>query len=52
MLSVELVHLADMLDDAGQAANISSAARNQSAVIRDAIWNTTVCNYITILKRY
>lgn len=44
MLSVELGHLADILDSAKQARNASSLARTWSARISDAIWNTTVCN--------
>jgi len=42
MLSVELVHLANMLDDAGQGSNVSALARNYSSIIHDAIWSTTV----------
>lgn len=42
MLSVELAHLADLLDSAGQSKNVSDLARNYSSVIHDAIWNTTV----------
>jgi hypothetical protein len=42
MLSVELTHLADILDSAKQAQNVSSLARTWSARISNAIWNTTV----------
>jgi hypothetical protein len=42
MLSVELSNLADILDAAGQASNISEQAREWSSRIHDAIWNTTV----------
>ena len=42
MLSVELTHLADMLDAAGQYSNISTLARNISARVSDAVWSTTV----------
>ena len=42
MLSVELGHLADILDSAKQAKNVSSLARTWSARISDAVWNTTV----------
>jgi hypothetical protein len=42
MLSVELKNLADILDAAGQAKNISTMARTWSKTIRDAIWKTTV----------
>ena len=42
MLSVELVHLADLLDDAGQLANVSESARKWSSQIYGAIYNYTV----------
>lgn len=42
MLSVELSHLADVLDAAGQGKNISQSARDWSSKVHDAIWNTTV----------
>ena len=42
MLSVELTHLADMLDSVNQFSNISTLARNISSRITAAIWNTTV----------
>jgi uncharacterized protein len=42
MLSVELSHLADILDAAGQGQNISQSARERSTRIHDAVWNTTV----------
>lgn len=46
MLSVELGHLADILDSAKQAHNVSVAAREWSARISAAIWNTTVVDNI------
>ncbi|KAG7097158.1 hypothetical protein E1B28_004535 [Marasmius oreades] len=42
MLSVELTHLAGMLDATGQAQNISQSAKEWSTRIHNAIWNTTV----------
>lgn len=42
MLSVELGHLADILDSAKQSKNVSTSARQWSLSIRDAIWNSTV----------
>ena len=42
MLSVELTHLADVLDAAKQAKNISTLARKYSSTITNAIWDTTV----------
>lgn len=44
MLSVELGHLADILDSAKQTKNVSSLARTWSTRISDAVWNTTVRN--------
>ncbi|KAI0346760.1 hypothetical protein BDW22DRAFT_1480505 [Trametopsis cervina] len=46
MLSVELGHLADILDSARQAKNISTLAKQWSSRIHDAIWNSTVVNNI------
>lgn len=46
MLSVELSHLADVLDDAKQGKNVSQLARQYSKRIHDAIWDTTVVNNI------
>ncbi|KAL5530604.1 hypothetical protein ACEPAF_6862 [Sanghuangporus sanghuang] len=46
MLSVELTHLADMLESIDQFANISTLARNVSTRITAAIWNTTVENNV------
>ncbi len=46
MLSVELSHLADVLDSAKQAKNVSQLARQYSSSIHDAIWNTTLVNDI------
>ena len=42
MLTVELSQLADVLESAGKAGNVSEKARNYSAVITDAIWKYTV----------
>ena len=42
MLSVELTHIADVLDDVGTLANVSSKAREYAATIRDAIWKHTL----------
>lgn len=42
MLSVELIHMADMLEDAGVLSNVSDAARQWSSQVHDAIWNYTV----------
>lgn len=42
MLSVELTNLAEILDSAKQARNVSALARTWSSRIHDAIWNTTV----------
>ncbi|TFK43339.1 Six-hairpin glycosidase-like protein [Crucibulum laeve] len=46
MLSVELQHLADMLDNTSQLRNISQQAKVWSTRIHDAIWKTTVVNNI------
>ena len=48
MLAVELTHIADVLDSAGQFPNISSLARNVSARVTSAIWNTTVWNDLVL----
>lgn len=42
MLSVELGHLADILDSARQAKNVSTLAKQWSSRIHDAIWKSTV----------
>jgi hypothetical protein len=42
MLSVELVHLADILDGMGRLKNVSKSAREWSSQIKKAIWNHTV----------
>ena len=42
MLSVELTHLADMLDQTRQLPNVSRQAKEWSSRIQKAIWNTTV----------
>lgn len=49
MMSVELTHLADMLDEIGQLSNFSALARNYSSTISNAIWNTTVIIPLTNL---
>ncbi|TFK93848.1 glycoside hydrolase family 125 protein [Polyporus arcularius HHB13444] len=46
MLSVELTHLADILDSAKQAHNVSKLARQYSSTINKAIWDTTVVNNV------
>ncbi|KAL0949606.1 hypothetical protein HGRIS_009652 [Hohenbuehelia grisea] len=46
MLSVELAHLADVLDDARQAKNVSRFARQWSRTIHDAILNSTILNNV------
>jgi uncharacterized protein len=42
MLSVELKHLANILDSVGELRNISQQAKKWSTRIHDAIWQTTV----------
>ena len=42
MLSVELNHLADVLDKVGILRNVSTKARDTSSRIEGAIWRTTV----------
>ena len=46
MLSVELTHLADILDATKQAHNVSKLARQYSSTIAQAIWDTTVVNNV------
>ncbi|RDB23260.1 hypothetical protein Hypma_009548 [Hypsizygus marmoreus] len=46
MLSVELKHLADVLDATNQLQDVSRGARVWSARIHDAIWKTTVVDNI------
>ncbi|KAF8528877.1 Six-hairpin glycosidase-like protein [Hysterangium stoloniferum] len=46
MLSVELTHLADMLDAVKQRKDVSAKARQLSKRISDAIWATTVAGNI------
>lgn len=41
MMSVELDHIADMLDAAGSQADLSKQARGYAATIKEAVWNTT-----------
>ena len=42
MLSVELKHLANVLDAVGVLANVSSQAKEWGARIEKAVWDTTV----------
>lgn len=42
MLSVELGHLASMLDEVQQLKNVSKLAKGYSSTIKKAIWNHTV----------
>ncbi|KAF9055508.1 hypothetical protein BDZ89DRAFT_1088090 [Hymenopellis radicata] len=42
MMSVEMAHLADMLDQVGVTANLSSLARTWSTTIKDAIYKYAV----------
>ncbi|KAG8701788.1 hypothetical protein FRC09_005132 [Ceratobasidium sp. 395] len=44
MLSVELVHLADILDSMGRSKEVSKNARKWSSQIKNAIWNYTVAD--------
>ncbi|TFK76098.1 hypothetical protein BDN72DRAFT_756746 [Pluteus cervinus] len=44
MLSVELGHLADMLQASGKLSNITQQSRQLSNRIRDAIWKTTIAD--------
>jgi len=46
MLSVELTHLANMLDATGQLHNVSEQAKEWSSRIHDAVWKTTVVDNI------
>ena len=46
MLTVELGYLADVLDAAGVASNVSQAAREYKANITEAIWNHTVSPWL------
>lgn len=46
MLSVELKHLANVLDTVGVLANVSSQAKEWGARIEKAVWDTTVENNI------
>lgn len=48
MLSVELTHLANMLDATGQLHNVSEQAKEWSSRIHDAIWKTTVLQLLSI----
>ena len=46
MLSVELKHIADVLDATHQAQNVSKLARLYSSTITKAIWEHTVVNNV------
>jgi hypothetical protein len=46
MLSVELTHLAAILDSAGELRNVSQQAKQWSSRIHNAIWKTTVSKAI------
>ncbi|KAK7695703.1 hypothetical protein QCA50_000339 [Cerrena zonata] len=46
MLSVELTHLAEVLDSTQQLRNVSQLARQYSLRIQNAIWNSTIVNNI------
>ncbi|KAF5363531.1 hypothetical protein D9756_000561 [Leucocoprinus leucothites] len=46
MLSVELTHLAEILDQTHQLRNVSQQAREWSSRIHNAIWDTTVVDNI------
>lgn len=46
MLSVELNHIADVLDATHQAQNVSQLARQYSSTISKAIWEHTVVNNV------
>ena len=49
MLSVELAHLANMLDATEQLRNVSEQAKQWSSRIHDAIWKTTVLQLLVVL---
>ncbi|KAI0751344.1 Six-hairpin glycosidase-like protein [Daedaleopsis nitida] len=46
MLSVELTHLAEVLDATKQAQNVSKLAKQYSKTITNAIWDTTLVSNI------
>ncbi|EMD40522.1 hypothetical protein CERSUDRAFT_80185 [Gelatoporia subvermispora B] len=46
MLVIELDNLANILEDADKASNVSQLARQYSKTISDAIWNSTLENNI------
>ena len=50
MLSVELGHLAEILDATGKAQNVSDLAKEWSARIHDAIWNGTVRVFVLLTR--
>ena len=50
MLSVELNHLANILDDTKQLQDVSRQARELSERIRDAILETTVRGCTTVSR--
>ena len=46
MLSVELSHIADVLDATHQAQNVSKLARQYTSTITKAIWDHTLVNNV------
>ena len=44
MMSVELQYIAGVLDETGQAPNVSALAKEWSERISQAVWNFTVSN--------
>lgn len=52
MLSVELTHLANMLDATGQLRNVSEQAKQWSSRIHNAIWKTTVLQSLIVLHPF
>ncbi len=46
MLSVELGHLATILDSTGKGQNISALAKQWSSRIHDSIWENTIVDNI------
>ncbi|KNZ74441.1 Meiotically up-regulated gene 157 protein [Termitomyces sp. J132] len=50
MLSVELSHLADVLDDTGQLPDVSEEAKIWSSRVDDAIWTHTDSRIINVIQ--
>ena len=44
MMSVELEHIADMLDEISTQKSISSTARHYSGILKQAVWDHTRTN--------